>query len=72
VTSISDVCANTLGVVFGAAAAAIWVKNTKLEIRVGISAKPIPLILLAAWTAFAPTLMCRQLTCPNFGKPSRL
>ena len=52
VTSIADVCANTLGVVFGAASAAIWAKNTNLVLRVGIFAKPVPLILLGAWTAY--------------------
>jgi VanZ family protein len=52
VTSAADVCANTLGVLFGAVAAAIWAKNANFALRIGIFSEPIPLLLIGAWTAY--------------------
>jgi len=52
VTSATDVCANTLGVFLGSAAAVVWAKNADFVLRVGVFSKPIPFLLLCAWTAY--------------------
>jgi hypothetical protein len=52
VTSATDVCANTLGVLLGSAAAVVWAKNADFALRVGVFSKPIPFLLLCAWTAY--------------------
>ena len=52
VTSATDVCANALGVFLGSAAAVVWAKNADFVLRVGVFSKPIPFLLLGAWTAY--------------------
>jgi VanZ family protein len=52
VTSAADVCTNALGVLLGSAAAVVWAKNADFVLWVGVFSKPIPFLLLGAWTAY--------------------
>jgi len=52
VTSATDVCANTLGVLIGSAAALFWAANRILVLQVDMFAKPVPIILLIDWLAY--------------------